>query len=156
MNAENPLIRAARAATSYTPRSVRETAEPAPAITTPDAAVALVGAQMRAEPREVFYVLPLDTKNRPIGEPVELYRGSLNAITLRLAEVFRDAIVRHAAAVMLLHNHPSGDSTPSPEDVRLTRDAVAAGRLLDVLVLDHLVVGRTGYTSLRAAGLVGF
>jgi DNA repair protein RadC len=68
---------------------------------------------------------------------------------IRTAEVFRDAIKENAAAVIIAHNHPSGDPTPSPEDVRVTRDLVVAGKLLDIEVLDHLVIGHQRYVSLR-------
>jgi DNA repair protein RadC len=152
----DPLVRLARAASTYQPRSVREAPDPRPLLADPGAAVDLCGARLRAERREVMLVLLLDTRHRLLGEPIELYRGCLDAITVRIGELFRDAIVRDAAALLLLHNHPAGDPTPSPEDARLTRSVVEAGRLLDVVVLDHVVVGRTGYTSLRAAGLGGF
>ncbi len=73
----------------------------------------------------------------------------MSACQVRLADVFREAVRRNASALILVHNHPSSDSTPSPEDVALTRAAVQAGPLLDIGVLDHLVVGGIGYTSLR-------
>ena len=81
-------------------------------------------------------------------------RGTLNASSVRIAELFREAIRENAASLIIVHNHPSGDPAPSPEDVRITADAVNAGRLLDIEVLDHLVVGRPGpdregYVSLK-------
>jgi DNA repair protein RadC len=84
---------------------------------------------------------------------VDVYVGSLNTSLVRIGEIFRDAIQRGAASMIVVHNHPSGDPTPSPEDVAVTRALVQAGRLLDVEVLDHVVVGRAGFTSLKAKGL---
>ncbi len=82
-----------------------------------------------------------------------VYVGSLNASYIRVAEVFREAVTRNCAAVIVAHNHPSGDPTPSPEDVAVTRQLVAAGKLLDIEVLDHLVVGMQRFVSLRERGL---
>jgi DNA repair protein RadC len=72
---------------------------------------------------------------------------------VRIGEVFREAIQRGAASMIVVHNHPSGDPSPSPEDVAVTRALVQAGELLDIEVLDHVVIGRGGYTSLKAKGL---
>jgi len=76
-------------------------------------------------------------------------QGSLNTSVIRVAEVFREAVKENCAAIIVVHNHPSGDPTPSPEDVRVTRELVSAGRLLDIDVLDHLVIGHNRYVSLR-------
>jgi len=72
---------------------------------------------------------------------------------IRVGEVFRDAVRWNSASVIVLHNHPSGDPTPSPEDVAVTRAMVQAGRLLDIEVLDHLVIGRHEFVSLKSKGL---
>lgn len=98
--------------------------------------------------REHLRVLLLDTKNRLLAV-VPLYQGTLSATQVRVAEVFAAALWHNAAGVIIAHNHPSGDATPSPEDVALTRALVRAGTLLDLPVLDHLVVASGGYTSLR-------
>lgn len=98
-------------------------------------------------------VLLLDTRNRVIGEPVDLYHGSLNTSLIRIAEVFRPAIRANAAAILIAHNHPSGSPDPSPEDVAITRAIVQAGQLLDVECLDHLIVGGGGFVSLKSKGL---
>ena len=90
----------------------------------------------------------LDTKNR-VQEIATIYVGSVNSAQVRVGEVFRDAVRRNSAAIIVAHNHPSGDPTPSPEDVAVTREIAAGGRLLDVELLDHLVVGRSGYVSLK-------
>lgn len=106
-----------------------------------------------AEVQEHFVVLFLDTRNRIIEHEV-LYKGSLNMTMVRVAEVFRGAIRRNCAAIIVAHNHPSGDPSPSPEDVALTRRLVDAGRLVEVEVVDHLVIGRwQQYVSLRDRGL---
>ncbi len=114
----------------------------------------LVRADMATLEQEHLRVLLLTTKNQVIATQ-ELYRGSLNSTTVRVGELFRAAIRENAAGVILVHNHPSGDPTPSPEDVRLTRDAVDAGANLDIPVLDHVVVGRGDrpFVSLKERGL---
>lgn len=103
--------------------------------------------------QEYFYVLVLDTRSHVIGEPIELYHGSLNTALLRTGEVFRDAIKRNAAAIIVAHNHPSGDPSPSPEDVAVTRTLIETGKLLDIDVLDHLVFGQGHVVSLKERGL---
>jgi len=79
--------------------------------------------------------------------------GSVNAVSIRAAETFRQAIVLEATSVILAHNHPSGDPRPSPQDIALTRELIRAGELLDIAVLDHVVIGARGFVSLRRAGL---
>ena len=101
---------------------------------------------------ESFVVLYLDTRNRVVDQET-LYKGTLNASMVRIAEVFRGAVRRNCAAVVVAHNHPSGDPRPSPEDVALTRRLVEAGKLMDVEVLDHVVVGRGQFVSLRERGM---
>lgn len=120
-----------------------------PQITTPDDAYRLVSFDMPGLEQEEMRVLLLDTKNRVIGQPRTIYRGSLNSTSIRIGELFKEAVRENAASLVVVHNHPSGDTTPSPEDVAVTRALVEAGKLLDVDVLDHLVVGRRGYVSLK-------
>ena len=84
---------------------------------------------------------------------VTVYVGSLNAAMVRVGEVFKAALAWNSAALIVVHNHPSGDPTPSTEDVLITQQIVAAGKLLDVDVLDHLVIGQGRYTSMREKGL---
>ena len=100
-----------------------------------------------------MWVILLDTRNRVIGRPRPIYRGSLNSTSVRIGELFREAVRENAASIVVAHNHPSAETTPSPEDVRVTRDIAAAGTLLDVELLDHLIVGRHGYASLKQLGL---
>jgi len=103
-------------------------------------------------PHEEVWVLLLDTKNRVVAE-IQLYVGTIDSCQVRVAELFRKAIRRNARNVILVHNHPAGSADPSPEDVALTREAVRAGLLLDIAVLDHVVVGRQAHTSLKERGL---
>lgn len=102
--------------------------------------------------REELRVVLLDTRNGVLAMPT-LYRGNVSVAVVRIAELFRDAVRLHASRLILVHNHPSGDPTPSPDDLHLTAEAVAAGRLLDVAVLDHLVVGHGDWVSLRDRGV---
>lgn len=96
----------------------------------------------------------LDVRNRVL-DIVEVYHGSLNTSQVRVGELFKAAIRRNAAAIIVVHNHPSGDPTPSPDDIAITRAIVQAGKLLDVDVLDHLVIGGGRYISLKERG-IGF
>ncbi|MDX2140459.1 MAG: DNA repair protein RadC [Chloroflexota bacterium] len=103
--------------------------------------------------QEHVRVLLLDQSRRLVAMQT-VYIGTLNMSVLRVAEVFREAMVRNCPALILAHNHPSGDPSPSPEDVELTRTLIAAGRLLDIALVDHLIMGRGKWVSLRESGLV--
>lgn len=102
--------------------------------------------------REELAVLLLNSKNAVLRES-SVYRGNVSAALVRVAELFRDAVRTHAAGVIVVHNHPSGDPEPSPDDLHLTAEAIAAGRLLDIPVLDHIVVAGDAYVSLRDRGV---
>jgi DNA repair protein RadC len=104
------------------------------------------------EEQEVFLVGLLDTKHRIVGKTV-LYRGTLNQTVVRPAEVFREAVRANCAAVLVAHNHPSGDPTPSADDVAMTRQLEQAGKLLDISLVDHFIVTRESAVSLREKGL---
>ena len=104
--------------------------------------------------REELRVVLLDTKNHVL-RVATVYQGNVSSSLVRVGELFRDAVRLNAAGVILVHNHPSGDPTPSPDDLHLTAEALAAGRLLDIQLLDHLVIGHDAYLSLRDRG-VGF
>jgi DNA repair protein RadC len=101
--------------------------------------------------REELRVALLNTKN-VVTALTTVYIGNLAGSAVRVGEVFRDAVRRNAAAILVIHNHPSGDPTPSGEDLRITSELAQAGRLLDIELLDHLVIGRDRWVSLRAAG----
>jgi DNA repair protein RadC len=107
---------------------------------------------MSALPQEHLRVVVLDTRNRLISIE-KIYVGSLNSSMVRVGELFRPAIQRNAASIIVVHNHPSGDPTPSPEDVTLTKAIVQAGKLLDIEVLDHLIIGQGRFVSLKERGL---
>lgn len=134
-------------------RRVSLPVEEAPSIQSPDDAAAILMPKIGHKESERLMVLVLNTRNRLIGEPIEIYNGSLNTSLVRVGEVFRPALQANAAAIIIAHNHPSGDVTPSPEDVSITRVFVQAGKLLDVELLDHLIVARTNFVSLKARGL---
>ena len=121
-------------------------------VRSPSDVAQILMAEMSHLEQEHFQVLYLDTRNRLLGSD-EVYVGSLNASHIRVAEIFRDAIKRNCAAIIVAHNHPSGDPSPSPEDVEVTRRLVAAGDLLGISVLDHLVIGQQRFVSLRERGL---
>lgn len=133
-------------------RLPREDAEEKPVIRGPGDVATLVQYEMIGLPQENLWVLLLDTRNRVL-KIEKLYKGSLNSSTVRIGELFKSALTNNAASVILTHNHPSGDPTPSPEDVALTRAASQAGHLLDVEVLDHIVIGQNKYVSLKDRGL---
>ncbi len=109
---------------------------------------ARVVADMGDLPQEHVRVILLDAGRRLIAIRT-VYIGTLNMSVLRVSEVFREAIARNSPAIVLAHNHPSGSPQPSPEDVEMTRALVAAGRLLDIAVIDHIIVARQGWRSLR-------
>lgn len=102
--------------------------------------------------QEHIRVILLDNARRVIAIPT-VYIGTVNAAMLRTSEIFRDAIIRNAPAVILVHNHPSGDPSPSPEDIELTRTLFDAGRLLDIILLDHIIIGRQDWRSLKELNL---
>jgi len=129
-----------------------ESPEERPTINSPADAAALVQYEMSALEQEHLRVLLLDTRNHVL-DIAEVYRGSVNSSQVRVAEVFKAAVRRGAPAILVVHNHPSGDPTPSPDDAAVTRALVQAGKLLDVEVLDHLVIGRGRYVSMKERGL---
>jgi len=117
-------------------------------IRSPQDVASILQLEMGLLEQEHLRVVLLDTKNHVLGIR-DVYKGSLNTSLIRVGEVFRDAVKENCAAIVVAHNHPSGDPTPSPEDIRVTRELVAAGKLLDIEVLDHLVIGRNKHVSLR-------
>jgi DNA repair protein RadC len=119
-----------------------------PRVTSPqDAANLLMSEMMLLEQEELWLVL-LNTRNEVLSTP-KIYKGSLNTSVVRVGELFRAAIRENAAALIIAHNHPSGDPAPSPEDIRVTRQCVEAGKLLEIRVLDHIIIGFQRFVSLK-------
>ena len=129
-----------------------ESPEERPTINSPADAAALVLYEMSALEQEHLRVILLDTRNRVL-DIVEVYKGSVNSSQVHVGEVFKAAIRRNAPALIALHNHPSGDPTPSPDDVAVTRALLQAGRLLSVDLLDHMIIGQGRWVSLKERGL---
>jgi DNA repair protein RadC len=146
------------AAFSLARRLVEEVRAELPVLDNPEAVANLMREETRLRHAEVFQVLLLNTRRRLIGTPVKVADGTLDTILVHPREVFRPAIEANAAAVVLVHNHPSGDPTPSEADIKVTRDLIRAGQLLKIEVLDHVVVGRAtpertkDFVSLRELG----
>jgi DNA repair protein RadC len=123
-----------------------------PVIYSPQDAYDILRCFLSALDHEELWVINLDTRHRMMNL-VKLYQGSVNSSQIRVAEVFRLAIADNAPAILLAHNHPSSDPTPSPDDVSVTHTIVQAGKLLDIEVLDHLVICLDKFVSLKERGL---
>ncbi|MHB0859546.1 MAG: RadC family protein [Anaerolineae bacterium] len=108
----------------------------------------LLMSRMHGKTQEEMHVLILDTKNQVIRIEV-VYRGTVNAAMIRPSEVFREAVRQNAKSIIVAHNHPSGDPTPSPEDKQINESLIEVGKLLDIEMLDHLVIGANCWISLR-------
>jgi DNA repair protein RadC len=126
--------------------------EARPQVGSPDDVANLLQIEMAALEQEQLRVVLLDTKHRILGART-VYQGSVNQAQVRVAEVFRDAVRQNATALVAVHNHPSGDPTPSAADVALTVELVRAGELLDIDLLDHLIIGQGRWVSLKRLGL---
>jgi DNA repair protein RadC len=135
-------------------RLTLECPEERPMINSPVDAAALVAYEMSALEQEHLRVILLNTRNQ-VMDIVEVYKGSVNSSQVHVGEIFKSAIRRNAAALIVVHNHPSGDATPSPDDVAVTRAIVQAGKLLDIDVLDHMIIGQGEgkWVSLKERGL---
>ena len=140
----------------------QETMPPRRKIRTPADVANLLGARARSLDHEVFWVLHLDAKHNLKGAPLTVSQGILDASLVHPREVFREAIRTTTAAVELAHNHPSGEPTPSADDIRITRQLIEAGRIIDIRVLDHIVIGRRAggvgpdFVSMQEERLVEF
>ncbi|WFB35575.1 DNA repair protein RadC [Kiritimatiellota bacterium B12222] len=143
-------------------RLSQEQAESAPMIQSPDDAARLLREQARELDHERFWVFPLSVRNELKCPPLIVTQGTLNASLVHAREVFLPAIEYRAAGILVAHNHPSGNTSPSPEDLKVTRDLIAAGKVIGIKVLDHIIVGRmmpgqeNYFLSLRESGLVNF
>lgn len=122
-------------------------------ITSPKTLARMMAPRLRHRRTESFHVLLLNTANQVIRD-VTVSEGSLNACIIHPREVFRIAIAENAAAVILMHNHPSGNTEPSQEDIRITRQLVEAGRVVDIRVLDHVIIGGDDFTSFADRNLL--
>ena len=128
-----------------------------PVLDNPIAVTELMREQFRQDAVETLYVVLLNTRRRLIRWQ-EISQGTLDTILVHAREVFRTAIAANAAGLVLVHNHPSGDPTPSEGDIKVTRDLIRAGQLLKIEVLDHVIIGRPSpdrpkdYASLRELG----
>jgi len=150
-----------RAALELGSRAVHQESERLPLIREPKHVLSLLQKETTQLDQEVFWVLLLDQKYRLRRAPVAATKGILNASLVHPREVFREAIRMSAAAVIVAHNHPSGDPTPSAEDIQITRQLLETGKIVDIQLLDHIIIGGkcphpAPYTSLREAGLVDF
>jgi DNA repair protein RadC len=134
-------------------RLAREERPAVPRIREPEDVVRLFAARLRDLAVEEFHLLALDSQSQVLRE-VMITRGLLNSSLVHPREVFRYAIAEAAAGIIVVHNHPSGDPTPSAEDQSVTRQLVAAGRLLDLPLYDHVIVAGDRFTSFAAAGLL--
>ena len=119
-----------------------------PQIKSPSDAANHLMHKLANEQQEHFIVILLNMKNHVL-DTIWLYKGTVNSSVIRIAEVFREAIRRNAAAIIVVHNHPSGDPTPSLEDIRVTRDIREAGTLLDIDLLDHVIIGNGRFCSMK-------
>ncbi len=123
-----------------------------PQVKSPADAAQLLMLDMAALEQEEVRTVLLDTRNRVLAMPM-IYRGSLNSASMRMAELFKAAIRANAAGLILAHNHPSGDPSPSSDDVHVTRELIKAGKLLEIDVLDHIIIGHNRFTSLKERGM---
>jgi len=138
-------------------RMALEVRQESPTLDTPERVVELLREENRAYEVESFQVLLLNTRRKLIRVE-KISQGTLDTLLVHPREVFKAAIVANAAAILLVHNHPSGDPTPSEADIKVTRDLIRAGQLLKIEVLDHIIIGRAtrerpkDYVSLRELG----
>jgi DNA repair protein RadC len=143
-------------------RLVQENVGENPRIASPEEAASVLRERARSLDREVFWVLLLDTKSRLMAPPCEVSKGTLNSSLVHPREIFKPAIQHSAASVILAHNHPSGDPSPSAQDIRITKKLIEAGKTMEIKVLDHLIMGRktrdgaNDFFSLRESGLAEF
>ena len=144
------LAKAARikAAVEVGYRLSKETQDPSVFIKTPEDIFNLVGFEMKGLNQEQLWVLFLNSRNKFLGKE-RLYKGSQDATTVRVAEIYKEAVRKNVYAIVLIHNHPSGNPAESPEDVNLTRVVIEAGKILDIRLIDHIIVAGNSYGSIR-------
>lgn len=140
----------AEASRLYEVRTGRDLREPI-IISQPSDVYELLRLEMAELEQEQLRTVNVDVRHQVLSMPL-VYQGTVSGTTIRVAEVFRPAIISNASGLVVAHNHPSGDPTPSPNDVALTRQLRAAGQLLDIELLDHIIIGRDRFVSLRERG----
>ena len=133
-------------------RLVAAQPEERPVIRSADDVARLLQSEMGLLDQEHMRVLLLNTRNQVLAAN-DVYRGSVHTAVVRIGELFREAVRHNAPAIILAHNHPSGDPKPSADDVAMTQQAIEAGELLDVEVLDHVVISHGGFVSMKQQGL---
>jgi DNA repair protein RadC len=133
-------------------RLIASSPQEKPKISSPADAANLLMSEMSLLDQEHLRLLLLDTRNNVLASPT-VYIGSLNTSVIRVAELFRAALKENAAAIIVAHNHPSGDPSPSPEDINVTKQIVKAGEIIDIEVLDHIIIGQQRYVSLKERGM---
>ena len=126
--------------------------EERPSIRSPADVMKLIGGEMALLEQEHLRVFLLNTRNQIMGLS-EVYKGNVSTALVRTSELLREAVRQNAPCLILVHNHPSGDPSPSPDDVVLTKQAIEAGKLLDIEVLDHVIIGEKRFASLKQLGL---
>jgi len=122
-------------------------------ITSAETAYEIARQRLEFSDREVFLVMHLDSKNRVLSVEA-VFTGTINMAVTSMREIFKGAILANAAAIIVAHNHPSGDPAPSPEDIALTALIAKAGELLDIPLLDHIVIGSDRFISFKERGLL--
>lgn len=133
-------------------RRIREVGpEARPELRSPEAVFALLGGELIGKRREELIVLSLDARGRLLARATA-HRGAVTSVEVRPAEVFREPLIAEAVSIVLVHNHPSGDPGPSPQDIEVTGTLVAAGQLLGIAVLDHVIIGQNRYMSMQREG----
>lgn len=123
-------------------------------VKSPDDAIEAIGSELKGKKKEHFMVISLDTRNHVINTRM-VSIGSLDSSIAHPREVFNEAISSRAASVILVHNHPSGDPTPSEDDINLTKRLIKAGEILGIEVLDHIIIGDRSHLSMKAKNLLG-
>lgn len=141
-----------KAALELGPRLYTQTRTDPPRITAPADAANLLIPMLGNEDQEHLVVMMLASRNEVIKTEI-IYKGNVNTVIVRGADIFKPAIRNNAVAVILAHNHPSGDPAPSPEDVQTTIKLIEAGKLLNIEVLDHVVIGGNRFVSMKERGL---
>ena len=135
-------------------RMPRVDAEARPLLTSPEAVYGYLRGRLQGRSREELHILCADSGGRLVGTPA-VVPGSVHSVPLRMADIFREAIVLDASAVVLAHNHPSGRATPSPRDIELTREIARIAASLDLRLSDHVVIAGDRYVSMKREGLLG-